>query len=142
MTRDWLRQAALLVTLAFLPAIVQAVYLRDRAPWHEPAVAQDEVTLEQVNAWGASVLWVDARPDEQFEQKHVPNALSLNEDRWNEQLPQVLQTWSLDKRVVVYCSSQSCAASHEIARRLRDEAGLKNVYVLHGGWEAWLATQK
>jgi rhodanese-related sulfurtransferase len=50
----------------------------------------------------------------------------------------MLAAWSPENRTVVYCSSQSCAASHEVARRLREEAGLDNVYVLHGGWEAWL----
>jgi len=39
---------------------------------------------------------------------------------------------------VVYCSSLNCNASREVARRLRDEAQLKNVFVLEGGWEEWL----
>lgn len=142
MTRDLLRQAALLLTLALLPAVAQAVYHRDRLSWRAPAVAKDEVTLEQARAWGESALWIDARPEEQFERQHVPNALLLNEDRWDELLPQMLQVWTPDKRTVVYCSSQSCAASHEVATRLRKEAGLKDVFVLHGGWEAWLAGQK
>jgi rhodanese-related sulfurtransferase len=50
----------------------------------------------------------------------------------------MLNTWSPDKRTVVYCSTQACHASHEVAKRLREEAGLQNVYVLHGGWEKWL----
>jgi rhodanese-related sulfurtransferase len=62
----------------------------------------------------------------------------LNEDRWNELLPRMLETWSPDKRVVVYCNSKSCGASREVARRLRTQAGLTNVFVLKGGWEAWL----
>jgi rhodanese-related sulfurtransferase len=140
--RELLREAALLVTLAFVPAIAQAVYHRDRVSWQAPAVAKYEVTLAQTADWGDTVMWIDARPDEQFDRQHVPGALLLNEDRWNELLPQMLQVWSPDKRIVVYCSSQSCAASHEVARRLREEAGLENVSVLHGGWEAWLATQK
>ncbi len=86
-------------------------------------------------------MWVDARPDAQFAEQHIPSATLLNEDRWGELLPQMLNAWTPDKRVVVYCSSQSCAASHEVARRLREDAGLPNVYVLHGGWETWLAAQ-
>jgi len=54
----------------------------------------------------------------------------------------MLNAWSPDKRVVVYCSSQSCAASHEVVRRLREEAELKNVFVLRGGWETWLEANK
>ncbi len=142
MTRDLLRQAALLLVIALVPAIGQAVYYRDRVSWNAPAVEKDEVTIEQARAWGASVLWVDARPDDQFARQHVPNAVSLNEDRWDELLPRFLETWSPDRRVVVYCSSQSCTASHEVARRLREQAGLPAVFVLHGGWEAWLEGNK
>ena len=39
---------------------------------------------------------------------------------------------------VVYCSSLSCNASREVARRLRKEAQLSDVFVLEGGWEAWM----
>ncbi len=137
MKRSLFSQALLLLALAFLPALGEALYLREEVSWDAPPVANDEVTIQDALAWGESLLWVDARPDAEFETKHIPGALSLNEDRWNELLPQVLTTWAPEKRIVVYCSSQSCAASHEVARRLREEAGLKNVFVLHGGWEAW-----
>ncbi len=138
MKRSLFSQALLLLALAFLPALGEALYLREEVSWDAPPVANDEVTIQDAFAWGESLLWVDARPDAQFETEHIPGALSLNEDRWDELLPQVLTTWAPEKRTVVYCSSQSCAASHEVARRLREEAGLKNVFVLHGGWEAWL----
>lgn len=138
----FLPQALLLAGLALLPAVGQAFYYGNRAPWQAPAVAKDEVELAQAQSWGEKVMWVDARPDAQYEKEHIPNAQLLNEDRWGELLPAMLNAWSPEKRVIVYCSSQSCGASHEVARRLRDEAGLKDVFVLHGGWEAWLAAKR
>jgi rhodanese-related sulfurtransferase len=132
------RQALVLVALAFLPGIGQALYFRDKVSWQSPIPASEMVTLAQARAWGRNAIWVDARPDVEFERDHIPGAVLLNEDRWNELLPQFLATWSPEKRVVVYCSSQSCNASREVARRLRDEAQLKNVFVLQGGWEEWL----
>ncbi|MDQ6655469.1 MAG: rhodanese-like domain-containing protein [Verrucomicrobiota bacterium] len=140
MKRAW--QAALLLVLAFLPAIGQALYMREDVSWNAPAVAKDEVELAQARAWGEGVLWLDARPDAQYAADHIPNAYQLNEDRWSELLPQFLTLWSPDKKTVVYCSSLSCAASHEVARRLREEAQLKEVYVLHGGWESYLESRK
>jgi rhodanese-related sulfurtransferase len=98
--------------------------------------------VAQGQAWGANAIWVDARPDEEFARDHVPGAISLNEDRWNELLPQFLATWSPEKKVVVYCSSQSCNASREVARKLRTEAQLKDVFVLQGGWEEWLKNKR
>jgi rhodanese-related sulfurtransferase len=131
-------QSLILFALAFLPGIGQAIYFRDKVSWQSPVPASEMVTVARARAWGGNAIWVDARPDVEFEREHVPGAVLLNEDRWNELLPQFLATWSPGKRVVVYCSSQSCNASREVARRLRDEAQLKNVFVLQGGWEEWL----
>jgi rhodanese-related sulfurtransferase len=96
------------------------------------------VTVDQARAWGDGAIWVDARPDDEFARDHVPGAFSLNEDHWNELLAQFLPNWSADKKVVVYCSAESCNAAREVAKRLRDEAQLKNVFVLQGGWEEWV----
>ena len=136
------RQALLLIALAFVPAIGEAIYFRDRVSWQSPDRSSEMVNLDQAQSWGANAIWVDARPDNEFEQGHVPGAIPLNEDRWNELLPTLLAQWSLEKKIVVYCSSQSCNASREVARRLRDESGLKEVFVLRGGWEEWLKNRR
>lgn len=133
-----LRQALIIAALALAPAIGQAIYFHDRVSWHSPVPASEMVSLDQARAWGANAIWIDARPDADYVRDHVPGAILLNEDRWNELLPGLLTVWSPDKKLVVYCSSQSCNASREVARRLRDEAQLKNVFVLEDGWEAWL----
>jgi len=132
------RQALILAALALVPGLGQAVYFRDRVSWRSPIPASEMITVTQARAWGGNAIWVDARPDEEFARDHVPGALSLNEDRWNELLPQFLAAWSPEKKIVIYCSSQSCNASREVAHRLRNEAQLPNVFVLKGGWEEWL----
>ena len=142
------RQAVVLIALAFVPAIGEAIYFRDKVSWQSPIPPSESVTLEQAQAWGANAIWLDARPDADFEREHVPGAIPLNEERWNELLPQFLASWSPDKKVVVYCSSHSCNASREVAKKLRDEAQLKDsegkncVFVLQGGWEEWLKKKK
>jgi rhodanese-related sulfurtransferase len=57
-------------------------------------------------------------------------------------LPQFLPNWSPGKKVVVYCSAASCNAARDVAKRLRDEAQLKDVFVLQGGWEEWVKKSK
>jgi rhodanese-related sulfurtransferase len=136
-----LKQAVALILLSFLPAIGQAIYYRDKVSWQSPVPASETVTVDRARSWGANAIWVDARPDNEFERDHVPGAIQLNEDRWNELLPPFLATWSPEKKVVVYCSTQSCNLAMEVARRLRNEAQLKNVFVLQGGWEEWLKTK-
>ena len=136
------RQALLLIALAFVPAIGEAIYFRNKVSWESRDRASEMVAIEQAQSWDGNAIWVDARPDSEFEQDHIPGAILLNEDRWDELLPVFLAQWSPDKKVVVYCSSQSCNASREVARRLRDEAGLKDVFVLQGGWEAWRESKR
>jgi rhodanese-related sulfurtransferase len=128
----------MLAVLALLPAAGEAIYFQDKISWRSPIPPSESINVDQARALGQNAIWVDARPDEEFAHDHVPGALSLNEDLWNELLPQFLAAWSPGKKVVVYCSSLSCNASREVARRLRKEAQLPDVFVLEGGWEAWL----
>lgn len=137
--RSLLRQIVLLLGLAFLPAAGQALYFRDKVSWLSPVPASEMVTIADARGWGTNAIWVDARPEAEFELGHVPGAVLLNEDRWNELLAPMLAVWSPEKKIVVYCASESCGSSREVARRLRQEAQLKNVFVLEGGWEAWQA---
>jgi rhodanese-related sulfurtransferase len=135
-----LRQSAVLVALALLPAALQALYLRDKIPWQSRVADSDFVDVQTARSWGASVIWVDARPTDEFERDHVPGAVSLNEDRWGEALAQFMgKDWLPEKKIVVYCSAASCNLAEDVARRLRDEAKLPNdIRILKGGWEAWL----
>lgn len=100
------------------------------------------MTVTEARRWGTTVMWIDARPADEFQAGHVPSALPLNTDEWDRLLPEVLNRWSPGRKLVVYCSKQTCGASREVARRLKDEAGLKNIFVLSGGWEAWQDSPK
>ena len=135
------RQSALLFVLALVPAGIQALSLRDKIPWQSRVAESNFVEVATARGWGANVIWVDARPTEEFERDHVPGAVSLNEDRWNEGLAQFLgKDWSPEKKIVVYCSAATCNLAEDVARRLREEAKLPNdIRILKGGWEAWLA---
>ena len=132
------RQMLALCVVAFLPAIGEAFYLRDRIPWKTPVPASELTTLATAESWGNQLMWVDARPDGDYSAAHIPGAFSLNEDRGNELLPQFLQQWTPGRKVVVYCSSQSCNLSRAVAHRLRTEVQIPDVYILQGGWEEWL----
>ena len=131
----------MLLLLALVPAVVEGLYLRDKIPWASRVAESDFVEVETARGWGGNVTWIDARPPDEFERDHVPGAISLNEERWNEGLAQFLaQDWSPEKKIVVYCSAATCNLAEDVARRLREEARLPNeIKVLKGGWEAWLA---
>ncbi len=133
------RQLLILCLLALLPAAGQAFYFRDKVSWHSRLAADQTIDFATAKSWGADAIWIDARPENEFAQDHVPGAVSLNEDRWNELFPGFLTQWTPDRKIVVYCSSQSCNLAEEVARRLRTEAQLPNdIRILSGGWEEWL----
>jgi len=138
------RRAALLLALALVPSVATG-WLHPKRPawsWTRPTVT--ELVLADAERLTPPVIWLDARPDEEYAVQHVPGALSLNEDRWDELIKKFLDTWSDQPgaRVVVYCNSQRCDASRAVAVRLRHEYRINNVFVLQGGWAAWLEAHK
>ncbi|MDQ2919438.1 MAG: rhodanese-like domain-containing protein [Verrucomicrobiota bacterium] len=135
-TKSTFVQALLIGALALVPAIGQAIYWRNRVTWSQPSSA-DEITVAEAKAIHGPVLWLDARAASDFASAHVPQAMNLNAEQWDAQLPAALGQWQPGMKVIVYCSSKECNASREVARRLREEAQLQNVFVLKGGWEAW-----
>ena len=126
------RQICALLLLALVPAVAAGFFHPKKPAWQS-----DEIPLATAQSWGERTLWIDARPAGDYAQAHIPGALPLTEDAWNDLLPVVLDAWTPERAIVVYCSSLSCATSHEVARRLRGEVELPRVYVLAGGWEAW-----
>lgn len=97
----------------------------------------DELSVAEARAFRGAMLWIDARSDADFARAHVPGAWPLNEERWDEQIEAVVDRWQPGTRVVVYCSSTGCQASRRVADSLRSQYQFDDVWVLHGGWEAW-----
>jgi rhodanese-related sulfurtransferase len=136
------RKAVLLLALSLVPALL-AAWLHPKRPvwsWTRPAVS--EIALTDAQRLPPPVVWVDARPEKEYQARHVPGAISLDESHWEELLPGFIGIWQPGARVVVYCNSQECDASHEVASRLRRELQIDDVLVLQGGWNAWLEAQK
>jgi len=89
-----------------------------------------------------SILWLDARPEEDYDRGHVPGALPLRPGSWDAEFPAVIDRWQPGNKVVVYCRSDSCETSEAVARRLIEATKWPDVYVLEGGWEAWATGSK
>ncbi|MBV8640832.1 MAG: rhodanese-like domain-containing protein [Verrucomicrobia bacterium] len=131
-----LRQALLILLAALVPAGLTAAFHPRRAAWTQDKLLPGEVELQTVLAWGSDVLWVDARSLKDYEAEHVPGAILLNLEDWEQLFPRFVDQWRPEQKVVVYCSSTSCELSHEVAERLKAN-GIAPVFVLKGGWEAW-----
>jgi rhodanese-related sulfurtransferase len=102
---------------------------------------EGEILLEDALAI-ENVTWVDARGAAAFQAAHIPEAILLNEDTWDDLFEGFLLAWDGESQIVVYCDSRTCAASKGVAERLKESLGLENVLVLKGGWETWLNHRK
>ncbi len=131
------REILLLISLSLIFAAGSAL-LHPAAPsWSADELAAGEVNMEIIEGWEDEFLWVDSRSREDYEEAHIPGALLLNEDDWDNHFFDFLDHWIPGRKVVVYCGSQGCRASHQVAERLRNETREEEIYVLHGGWATW-----
>jgi rhodanese-related sulfurtransferase len=92
------------------------------------------ISMENALKLQGSVIWVDARPDKLFRASHIPGALNLNRENWDQALAQFFEAYKPGRPVIVYCSPY-CSESEEIASRIRD-LGLDQILVLQGGFDA------
>lgn len=136
-----LGQTGALLIAALIPALLAAALHPRRPPWSLARAEAPLVTWSQAASWPGRVLFVDARGEQAFAQRHIPGALPLREAEWETLLPAFLKAWQPGARVVVYCDNEGCDASQAVARRLRRELGIDQVFVLKGGWGAWLEAQ-
>lgn len=140
-----IRQALLLLVLT-LAAAAGTHLFHPRAPaWYlaEEPLHDDEVSMAAIaERWQGRVFWIDARVAEEFAREHVPGAISLNEQNFDQVLFDHIETLqTLDRPVVIYCGSEKCDASRKIKAALLERLPLENVFVLKNGWQAWRAAQ-
>jgi len=123
------------------PDILIIVMLSSIIAWVHSGLSipftKGEVSLKTAQSWGDSALWLDARSRSDYEAEHIPGAIPLNKDNWKKDITTVRAVHIHKKKIVVYCYSATCNSAAKVARRLRKKMGLKNVVVMHGGWETW-----
>lgn len=136
-----LRECALFLLLATVFALLGYELMPNKPvlTWTKPRIT--EVELAKTIGW-RRILWVDGRNIEAFQRHHIPGAIPLNENSWEELVPSFLAAWEPGTKVIVYCDSQVCEASQAVASRLRREFSLDEIYVLKNGWSAWLQTHR
>ncbi len=145
-----IRQAAILLVLAAAAAAATHAW-HPRAPsWYlvEEPVGEHEVNMAAVlGQWQGDVIWIDARIQEQFQAGHIPGALSLNEQNFDDAFFEHMELFQREamsggKPVVIYCGTEKCQASKKIRKKLFHIIPLENLFILKGGWQAWRQAQQ
>lgn len=138
MRRPTLVQTLLLLGLALVPAVATGVAHPRRPPWSGGA---DHLPLRVARSWGRDVLWLDARPPQQYLLDHIPGAVPIDPALWETLSPHIAEA-AAGKRIIIYCQNDACADGQEIARRLARELKRDEIYILRGGFDAWNAAMR
>lgn len=152
MFREKLKQAAWQVPLLVITACVIGIAINTLRPdglapvgdWSDEARFADDagesLVIDLDEAAGLferqAVLFLDARPQNQYAEGHIQGAVSLpwqEVDRYFMDLAERLEGAS---GIITYCDGESCDLSHDLALFLKD-MGFENVRVLVNGWTVW-----
>lgn len=102
-------------------------------PWAIPELESGEIRFEDTAALDA--LWLDARSQDAYQSAHVNGALWFDVENLDDSLIFVTEEWLEQMRpIIVYCSSESCSTSREVAEQLRANLPDAEIYSLKGGW--------
>lgn len=117
------------------------------SPWGIPLLGPLPATdnegiadIELGEAWAlcneGKALFVDARSPEEFRAGHIPGALLLPVDDFEETVASRRSLIPLETLLITYCAGEGCDSSREVAALLVEE-GYSQVKVFFGGWEDW-----
>ena len=142
------RQAALLMLLSAAVAMLTNVFRPNPLPWTQSysqeklaAIPADKLLTPKqaikIRNRG-DVLFVDARPAEDFAAGHVPGALSFPFDPFADGLEERLHRLPKNKTLVLYCSSLNCHLAEDLAETL-ELYDFGSIKILAEGIESWVA---
>lgn len=110
----------------------------------DPAAAKESLSLPEYLSitevreyvGNDNAILLDARPEIFHRLGHIPGALSLPRESFEEDFQRLREDELSDTSapIIVYCSSASCPDA-DIVRRGLEALGYRNVTVYKGGWE-------
>ena len=119
-----------------------------RIPWVQDwsrqvearAAGQDIPVISFIDALGkfhsGKVRFVDARPEEHFLQGHIPGAVSVPFEQFDEFLPVIVDLIDSGSGLVLYCTNRECDDALLLAIELLN-MGCTNMALYVDGFETW-----
>jgi len=126
------------IDLAHVKDIVTAMARRDAPAAGDSArtsPARADTSLAAALAAGAVLL--DARTSDVYAAGHIPGALNLPTDEFDQAYPGLKTRIAAASLLVVYCDGGDCELSHDLAGMLKD-LGHGPIQLFPGGFDAWM----
>lgn len=102
-------------------------------PFSEPRAIKIDLAYK---LFKQGIKFIDARMPDEFAAGHIKGAYNIPFDG-DESYRDILNNFSKDEIIVVYCSGTDCDLSIYLGNELF-EKGFKRVYVFFGGWNEWV----
>lgn len=83
-----------------------------------------------------TAVFVDARPENQYAQGHIKDAVSLPWQQVHERFTETVDRLEAAETLICYCDGENCELSHDLALFLAD-MGFEDTRVLVNGWTVW-----
>jgi rhodanese-related sulfurtransferase len=96
--------------------------------------------VKALQAAGQIVL-IDARLAETYALSRIPGAVSLPAYSPVEQLQIFATRYPRETRFVIYCNSETCDMSHELAGKLARQFGFTNLALMPGGFAEYVIAE-
>lgn len=137
-----IREVVLVMALALLASGV--TWLIVGSPNRSvPCVPEDLdegwICLDDLEAGGERILWVDARPRVEWQRNGLMGSILLtdhNAEDWDDLVAEAAEQLFGAPRVVIYCNDVGCGSSQAVAEKLRELQLADRIEVLYGGWKA------
>jgi 3-mercaptopyruvate sulfurtransferase SseA len=84
-----------------------------------------------------SCTLVDVRSTAQFDEGHLPGAVSLPIKFFDQMIGDFFVEYPLDTCLVIYCAGRECLDSHRLAHSL-ETFGFTDIRVFSGGFAEWM----
>jgi rhodanese-related sulfurtransferase len=96
------------------------------------------VSLPQAHALfeQKEALFVDARPEEEYVELHIPGAINLPPDRLEKLSAPPLEGVPKERLIIIYCGQANCDAALRVAEKLQS-LGFTQVRAYLEGFNAW-----
>lgn len=85
-----------------------------------------------------TAVFVDARLPEEYAEGHIPGAVNLPADDFDETYPKLAKGLREASSIIAYCSDIQCDQGAKVADWLA-ERGHSGVYLMFSGWDEWEA---
>jgi rhodanese-related sulfurtransferase len=87
------------------------------------------------------IVLIDARLAETYALSRIPGAISLPAYSPVAELQAFAERFSRETRFVIYCNSESCDMSHELAAKLARQFGFTNLAIMPGGFAEYVIAE-